>query len=143
MGVIVVGVDGSEGAVKALRYALREARAKGSKVRAVSAWHLPATAYAGGYAPPFQPESFSAAARIALESALRSTAEEAEGVEVEQVMRAGQAVHVLLEEARGADLLVVGSRGLGGFRGMMLGSVSQGCAQHAPCPLLIVPGDDA
>jgi nucleotide-binding universal stress UspA family protein len=46
---------------------------------------------------------------------------------------------VLLEEAADADLLVVGSRGLGGFRGLLLGSVSQQCAHHAPCPLVIVP----
>ena len=54
-------------------------------------------------------------------------------------MREGSAARVLIEEARNADLLVVGSRDLGGFKGLLLGSVSQACAHHAPCPLLIVP----
>jgi nucleotide-binding universal stress UspA family protein len=51
----------------------------------------------------------------------------------------GQPAHILLEEAANADLLVVGSRGLGGFRGLLLGSVSQQCAQHCPCPITILP----
>jgi nucleotide-binding universal stress UspA family protein len=54
------------------------------------------------------------------------------------VVREGQPARVLLDEARDADLLVVGSRGLGGFRGLLLGSVSQQCAHHAACPLVIV-----
>jgi nucleotide-binding universal stress UspA family protein len=58
---------------------------------------------------------------------------------VTKVVREGSASHVLLEEAADADLLVVGSRGLGGFRGLLLGSVGQQCAHHAPCPLVIVP----
>jgi hypothetical protein len=55
------------------------------------------------------------------------------------VVREGQAADVLLAEARKADLLVVGSRGLGGFRALLLGSVSQQCARHAACPVMIVP----
>ena len=55
------------------------------------------------------------------------------------VVRQGQAADAICEEAKGAELLVVGSRGLGGFRGLLLGSVSQQCAHFAPCPVLIVP----
>ena len=61
------------------------------------------------------------------------------GVEVTTVVHQGQAADVICEEAKGADLLIVGSRGVGGFRGLLLGSVSQQCAHFAPCPILIVP----
>lgn len=141
----MVGVDGSDGANQALRYALSEARAKASTVRAVLAWHVPATAFAGGYVPPvFDVDAFSARAREGLGRFVEAVADDAEGVEVEQVVREGQAAHVLVEEARetDADLLVVGSRGLGGFKGLLLGSVSQECAHHTPCPLVIVPNRD-
>jgi nucleotide-binding universal stress UspA family protein len=66
----------------------------------------------------------------------------ASDVDVASVVRQGQAADVLLEEARGADLLVVGSRGLGGFTGLLLGSVSQQCAHHATCPVAIVPSGE-
>ena len=65
--------------------------------------------------------------------------DEAGDVEIETRLAEGGAARVLTEEAAGADLLVVGSRGLGGFRELLLGSVSRECAQHAPCPVLIVP----
>ncbi len=61
------------------------------------------------------------------------------GVPITSIAREGQAAEVLVTEAKGAELLVVGSRGLGGFRGLLLGSVSQQCAHHASCPVLIVP----
>jgi nucleotide-binding universal stress UspA family protein len=70
---------------------------------------------------------------------LRASRPEADGVEVEQVTVEGAAPRVLLEQAEDAELLVVGSRGLGGFRGLLLGSVSQQCAHHAQCPVVVVP----
>ena len=77
--------------------------------------------------------------RLALERALEEADGRAAGVEVETVVREGAPAGVLLEEAQDAELLVVGSRGLGGFRGLLLGSVGQQCAHHAPCPVVIVP----
>jgi nucleotide-binding universal stress UspA family protein len=139
MTTIVVGVDGSAGAREALRYALDEARLRGAGVRAVAAWQVPAVAYAGGYGPA-DPELFSELerdARTNLEGALGAV--DLGDIEPETVVREGSPAHVLLEEAADADLLVVGSRGLGGFRGLLLGSVGQQCAHHAPCPLVIVP----
>jgi nucleotide-binding universal stress UspA family protein len=136
---IVVGIDGSEESKRAFRFALEEAQIRGTGVRAVAAWHVPTIAYAGGgYAPSVDlSEGMEADTRRRLKEVVAK--EENPGVEVETAVRQGQAAEVLLEEAKGADLLVVGSRGRGGFRGLLLGSVSQQCAQHSPCPITILP----
>jgi nucleotide-binding universal stress UspA family protein len=139
--MIVVGVDGSGGARDALRFALEEARFRRAAVRVVAAWHVPVAAYGGAFVPPdpalvAEPDPD---ARRAAERALEDAGDLADDVDVETVVREGAPAQVLLEEADDADLLVVGSRGLGGFRGLLLGSVSQQCAHHAPCPVVIVP----
>ncbi|MGZ8650424.1 MAG: universal stress protein [Solirubrobacteraceae bacterium] len=141
MSGIVVGVDGSEGARVALAFALEEARLRGTGVRAVAAWQVPATVSASGVPAldPELPDQLQLEARDALERALEDAGGLAAGVAIEPVVRLGAPAQVLLEEAQDADLLVVGSRGLGGFRGLLLGSVGQQCAHHAPCPLVIVP----
>ena len=145
MSTIVVGVDGSEGSVVALRFAIEEARARGAGVKAVSAWHVPIAAYGSteGTAAfvqiPMEPSEFGKVAGATLTRALEEVAAEASDVEVTPIVREGQAAEVLTEEARDADLLVVGSRGRGGFSGLLLGSVSQQCAHHAHCPVVIVP----
>jgi len=142
MSGIVVGIDGSEGSIRALRFAIDEARARNTQVKAVSVWSLPVIAYDAGWAVGgLDPVEYEQAARGGLESALQEANAGASGIEVEQVVVQGQAADVLCEQARGADLLVVGSRGLGGFRGLLLGSVGQQCAQHAPCPVAVVPRD--
>ena len=139
-GTIVVGIDGSHGSIKALSYALDEARVRGADVRAVAAWHIPLAVYGSGMAPVMvDPSEFENGARTALEQALEEASVSKSGVSVTPVVREGQAADVLVEEARNADLLVVGSRGLGGFKGLLLGSVSQQCAHHAACPVAIVP----
>jgi nucleotide-binding universal stress UspA family protein len=141
MSTIVVGVDGSPGALDALRFALSEARLRGAEVRAIAAWQIPAVAYAGGYGPGDSEvwNNLEQAARDRLGRALEEARDLAADVETDTVVREGLPAQVLLEEAHDADLLVVGSRGLGGFRGLLLGSVGQQCAHHAPCPLVIVP----
>jgi nucleotide-binding universal stress UspA family protein len=143
MSEIVVGVDGSEGARAALRFALAEARLRGARLRAVSVWHVPAMLYEGAFAAPDTRllEDVEAEMQEALDRALAGAADVAPEVIVETLVREGQPATVLLDEAADADLLVVGSRGFGGFRGLLLGSVSQQCAHHAPCPLVIVPPD--
>jgi nucleotide-binding universal stress UspA family protein len=146
MGVIVVGVDGSHGAVDALRYAIKEARLQGASVKAVSAWHVPPAAYGAGWAPTTVDfDSFPKLAESAAEKCLEEAGAAESGVEVKTVVTQGQPAVVLCDAARdsNADLLVVGSRGLGGFRGLLLGSVSQQCAHHAPCPVVIVPSKHA
>jgi nucleotide-binding universal stress UspA family protein len=139
--MIVVGVDGSESAQAALRFALDEARLRGDGVRAVAAWHVPTTTYGGAFVPPADGllDELEAGSRRTLERALADAGDQAAGLEVEPVVREGAPARVLLEAASDADLLVVGSRGLGGFRGLLLGSVGQQCTHHAPCPVVIVP----
>jgi nucleotide-binding universal stress UspA family protein len=102
---------------------------------------VPVTAYGDAFVPPNHEllSELEPQARRELERALADAGEPAAGVEVEPVVREGAPARVLLEEADKADLLVVGSRGLGGFRGLLLGSVSQQCSHHAPCPVVIVP----
>jgi nucleotide-binding universal stress UspA family protein len=137
---IVVGVDGSEGAVRALEFALEEARARHADVKAVAAWHVPAAAYETGWVPvSVDPSDYEKIAQAGLEKSIEDAAAATSGVDVTPILRKGQTAEVLVAEARGAELLVVGSRGLGGFKGLLLGSVGQQCAHHAPCPLVIVP----
>ena len=140
MKTIVVGVDGSPGSVAALRVAIDEARARGAEIKAVNAWHVTVAAYGSGIAPiPVDVSNFEEIGKAALDSALEKVAADAAGVTIEPVVREGQAAEVLVAEAKDADLLVVGSRGLGGFRGLLLGSVSQQCSHFAHCPIMIVP----
>ena len=140
MSVIVVGVDQSEGARAALRFALEEARLRQARLRVVHAWQF---GYIG--APGFEGSlpavggdlaEFHEAAEAALDETLRGMV--ADGVAIERRVDQGAAAPVLIEESRDADLLVVGSRGHGGFAQLLLGSVSQQCAQHAFCPVVIV-----
>jgi nucleotide-binding universal stress UspA family protein len=137
---IVVGVDGSEGAVRALEFALGEARARGADVKAVVAWHVPASAYETGWVPvSVDPSDYEKIAERGLDKSLVEAGVAESGVSVTPIVREGQAAKVLVAESHDAVLLVVGSRGLGGFKGLLLGSVGQQCAYHASCPVAIVP----
>ena len=138
MGYVVVGVDGSPDSEQALRFALAEARRREATLRVVCAWHVPAMAYAGGFPPPQLEEVLSDDAVRALEDSLASVDAEQAGVEIERHTPRGQPARMLLDLAEGAEMLVVGSRGRGGFTSLLLGSVSQQCAEHARCPLVIV-----
>jgi nucleotide-binding universal stress UspA family protein len=142
MSTIVVGIDGSEGSKRALEFALEQARAGDDEVRAVNAWHIPAVVYEGAVGGALvDTGEFERGAQAELDRVLRECATESSGVTVTPVLRHGQPAESLCEEAEQAKLLVVGSRGLGGFRGLLLGSVSQQCAQHARCPVVIIPKD--
>lgn len=138
--MIVVGVDGSKCSHSALRFALGEARIRQVKLRIVVVWHVPMAAYGAGWAPPppHLAEDSEAAAKEVLDEALLISKEESASIEIEPVVREGQAANVLVEASAEAELLVIGSRGRGGFRELMLGSVSQQCAHHARCPVTIV-----
>jgi nucleotide-binding universal stress UspA family protein len=138
--MIVVGVDGSKCSHSALRFALEEARIRKATLRIVVAWHVPLTAYGAGWTPPPPNlvEDSEAAANDVLREALRAVKESAGNVEIGSVVREGQPAQILIEEATKAEMLVIGSRGRGGFRDLLLGSVSQQCAHHAHCPVVIV-----
>jgi nucleotide-binding universal stress UspA family protein len=139
-GTIVVGVDGSEHAERALDWAIEEAKLRGCGLNLVSAWHVPAAVYGSvGFAPPVDQsvqETFEEVAEKVAEAAAGRV--RAAGVEAEATVRQGQAAEVLVEVAANAEMLIVGSRGHGGFAGLLLGSVSAQCAHHTPCPLVIV-----
>jgi nucleotide-binding universal stress UspA family protein len=142
MALVVAGFDGSQASEAALHVALREARLRGARLLVVSAWHVP-TYYYGSRAAPSAGLALAEEVRKELETKLEEAVAglraEAGEVELETRLVEGGAASVLTEEAAEADLLVVGSRGLGGFRELLLGSVSHQCAQHASCPVLIVP----
>ena len=133
-GLIVVGVDGSAGSALALGYAVSEARLRRARLEVVLAWQIPAT-WDGSLVPVgFDPE---AAGGKCLQEAV--SAVPSDDITIRQQVVQGHPATVLLAAATGADLLVVGSRGHGGFVGSLLGSVSHRCVAHATCPVVVVP----
>lgn len=155
MATIVVGVDGSPGSDAALRWALDEARLRNASVRVVHAYETPqlsaAEAGVGLGAPAahavFSPEEVEGLqanaekeAHGVIDSSLSRVAGNSDdGPRIERVARPGSPAQALIEEGREAELLVLGSRGRGGFLGLLLGSVSQQLAHHPPCPVVILP----
>jgi nucleotide-binding universal stress UspA family protein len=143
---LVVGIEGSEGSRAALRWAVDEARVRGCAIEAVTAY-LPTYVPASpdfGYVP-LDPTDLVTEIRKMQDSVIDEVLAERPGaaVTVERKLVQGRAADTLISEAAGAGLLVVGSRGRGGFRGLLLGSVSQQIAQHAGCPVVIVRADMA
>lgn len=134
-GKIVVGVDGSESSVEALKMAARLAPALDTGIHAIACWHFPRI-YEGYVPPDF--EAFEASAKEKLEKALQEAfgSDQPAGLTTE-LMR-GPAPELLVQAGEEAALLVVGRRGHGGFRGMHLGSVSSACVAHAACPVLVL-----
>jgi nucleotide-binding universal stress UspA family protein len=143
-GTIVVGVDGSAPSVRALRWAAEEAVTRGSSLEVIHVWERP-QAYAplgvGSY--PVDPGPAEEEGEKVLYRALAEARTLAPGVPLRSRLEEGAAGTVLIDAARDADLLVVGSRGLGGVRRLFLGSVSQQVAHHARCPVVIIPPEDA
>lgn len=136
---IVVGVDGSDRSKDALRWALDEARLRGASLRVVYAWKMPIYV-PSGFAPVAipDPDELRETAQHRLDGLVGEVVGNATDVKIERTAIEGPAAQVLVQEAEGANLLVVGSRGHGGFAGLLLGSVSQQCACHATCPVVIV-----
>ncbi|WAL63266.1 universal stress protein [Amycolatopsis cynarae] len=134
-GPIVVGVDGSQTSVAALRWAMAEAGPTGREVVAVTAWTHPPPGESGAPADPV--EEVAAAHRRDLDALVRKTARPGVAVRAEAVE--GEAKDVLLDRARGASLLVLGSHGHGMMLRALVGSVCGYCLHHATCPVVIVP----
>lgn len=137
-GRVVVGIDDSEPARDALRRAADIAKARGWRLTVIHTWHItyPTVPYA------IVPPDFTSALRDAAEATMHQVVEDALGphpdVEVNQVLTEGPAAAVLVEASEDADLLVVGSRGRGGFASLTLGSVSSACVHHAHCAVLVL-----
>ncbi|MFD7593543.1 universal stress protein [Kitasatospora sp. NPDC059812] len=135
---IVVGVDGSRPSRAALRWALGEARLTGAVVEAVTSWDEPGV-YGRGIT--VSPEESDAVAGSELAEVVMRETGRCPGAVVRQRVEHGSAGEVLVKLSAGAALLVVGSRGLGGFVGALLGSVSRYCVRYARCPVVLVRGD--
>jgi nucleotide-binding universal stress UspA family protein len=142
---VVVGVDGSAGSRAALLFAMHDAARRGVPVEAVAAYRPPdywMDVYAAGTC---EPEQIRAAALERLRAAVAEVLPDGPQPPPEMWTRAamGTAADVLILESEGADLLVVGSGGHGSLTSVLLGSVSLQCAQHAPCPVTVVPSPEA
>jgi nucleotide-binding universal stress UspA family protein len=134
---VVVGVDGSARSMDAVVWAAGAARRSGAVLRLVTAWLPPMPA------APVLTDDRSAYRQRAidrLDAAVAVASETAPGIETETEAVQQAPAQALLDASRDAALLVVGRRGLGGLRGLLLGSVSQRCAEHATCPVVIIPG---
>jgi nucleotide-binding universal stress UspA family protein len=137
---LVVGVDGSPSSVAALRWAARLAPTLGADIEALMVWDYPTNAGWGvGIAPDWRPDDD---ARKALETALDEAFGPDRPANLTAEVAEGPVVAILRDRSAAALMLVVGSRGHGGFTGLLLGSVSSACAEHAQCPVLVVHGDD-
>jgi nucleotide-binding universal stress UspA family protein len=132
---IVVGVDGSEGSAKALGWAIAEATRFPASLELVTAWLFP---MALGYVFAKTPDEVRQQVQQIADQSVSHVGDVAPDVVVRSVLREGEAGPTLVGLSAGADLLVVGSRGHGGLRELLLGSVGTYCARHAHCPIVIV-----
>jgi nucleotide-binding universal stress UspA family protein len=142
VGQVVVGVDGSTGSAAALAYAFEEASWRGCGLTAIAAWEVPAfEAYGWMSAPP--PKDvlpvYEREARRTLAESLAGWSEKYPEVEVRRRSVHASPLAALVNASAGARLVVVGSRGSGGFRSLLLGSVGHSLLHHAHCPVALVP----
>ena len=132
---IVVGIDGSPSAERALDWAIGEAQRRAASLHLVAAWLYP---MALGYAFTSTVADVRQSAQDDIDRALAHIDEVAPGIAAGGETVEQQPAPALVAAAEGADLLVVGSRGRGGFQGLLLGSVSQYCTRHATCSVVVV-----
>ena len=134
-GRIVAGIDGSPSSLDALAWAARQAALTGSRLVVVTSWDVPTSA---GWSVPV-PDDFDPKADVqaGLDAAVATVRALHPDLEIESEVVGGHPAPLLVEASKGADLLVVGSRGHGAFVGMLLGSVSEYCATHAHCPVVV------
>jgi nucleotide-binding universal stress UspA family protein len=134
---VLVGVDGSPPARAALEFAIREARMRGGMLMVVTAVEIPDYAWIDPYLTRSHPETDALQrAKEKLDAMLADAG--TDGLEVDAVVTARSAPQALIDRSADSDLLVVGTRGHGGFRGLVLGSVSMQCVLHARCPVTVV-----
>lgn len=133
-GRVVVGVDGSPTSVEAIKWAAQQADRTSARLEAVIAWHYP-TSY--GF-PVIADVDWADTAWATLDEAIEKALGDRAAAVVRRVIE-GHPSHVLADAAVGADALVVGARGHGGFAGLLLGSVSTHMVGHALCPVVVVP----
>jgi nucleotide-binding universal stress UspA family protein len=132
---IVVGIDGSPSSVAALNWALRQADLTGASLEVVTTWEWPLTPAVGTLpTSDFDPKADAA---TVLDESIAAAEPGHESVPIETKVVGGPAGMALVDASRGADLLVVGSRGHGELISLLLGSVSEHCVTHAHCSVLV------
>ena len=140
---LVIGVDGSSTSRAALIWATRFAVRVKARLEVVWVWHYPAGVFSdtSGVIPLPSKAEMQSSAETSLQRFLDDCADECsmEGLDWDPIVDHGETGYVLCAAARDADLLIVGSRGLGGFKGLMLGSVGAHCANEMPCPVALIP----
>ena len=139
-GRVVVGVDGSPASIGALRFADRAARLRGATLRVVHAWSVPYLGFAGPASnlPEDAIDDLTREAKATLQASLDRASLDVSRSDLEVRLVHGGPAPALLESAQDADLLVVGSRGYGGWKGLLLGSVSNQCVTQSPCTVAVV-----
>lgn len=134
---ILVGIDGSAGSLRALRWALAEARLRGDAVEVFHGWHYPYVADPSGMVP-YAGSELAESAQLLMDHTMAEVALESAGLTVSTRVEQTSGASALVEASKGADLLVVGRRGHGGFLSLVMGSVAQQVAGHAHCPVVVV-----
>lgn len=138
---VLVAIDGSDNAQTALAWAAAEAQLREVPLTIVHCYHWPSSGLGAMEAVGFLMEALAAESADVLDRAAATVAGWASEIEVRTESVMGSPVPALVERSRDEQLVVVGSRGLGGFAGMMLGSVSTGVLAHALCPIVVVRSD--
>ncbi|MGB9378518.1 MAG: universal stress protein [Mycobacteriales bacterium] len=144
MAEIVVGIDDSVAASRALEWAVDEAAQRGARLRVVHAWRKPQLNTPLGVAYPMMVNSAALKAdaeRVADDALRRALVGRHDSAAIESVAQAieGEPAQLLVDLSKTADLVVVGSRGAGGFARLLMGSVSTQVVHHAHCPVAVVP----
>ena len=139
---VVVGVDGSAASTGAVAYAANTAATRGIPLLLVTSYTMPAAMFAEGMVPP-QPvyDELERECHPIIESARATAQKIAPEIQIGHAVVEGNPAQVLIDYSRKAKLIVLGSRGLGGIKGMVLGSVSAAVASHAFCPVVVTRTD--
>jgi nucleotide-binding universal stress UspA family protein len=132
---IVVGIDGSPSSIAALQWAANQAKLTGAALEVLMTWEWPTS-----YGWSIVPDGYDPAqdCEKALHEAVAPIRESDPGLSITTTVLEGHPAPILVKASRGADLVVVGSRGHGEFAGMLLGSVSEHCVSNAHCPVLVL-----
>lgn len=141
--IIVCAVDGSDASATAAKWAANTAVKRGIPLRLVSSYSMPQFLYAEGMVPPQELyEDLEAETLKKIEEATRIAVEFVPGVDVSHQIEEGSPIDMLLDLSEQATMIVMGSRGLGGLSGMVMGSVSAAVVSHAACPVVVVREDN-
>lgn len=136
---VVVGVDGSLSANAAMEWAAQEAELRGASLELIHAWNYPNLGY-GGYVAVL--EDFEKDAMAVLDDVSNRIKQTHPGLKLITTLVQGPTAQAIMDKAKNADMVVVGSRGRGGFSGLLLGSVGQQLVHHCPTPVVIIHASD-